>query len=175
VGWRRRLELFLGSRRNIAMFDSDDADEIRTGLQRLLNTIRGRVADDVYQAVGRICYSIAQTLPTNGRPSDPTDPNVNLIRQTGLNYLPQALDAYLSIPRTYAERRPVVSGKTPHDILMDQLNLMDTKMREAAEDLARSDTERLLTNARFLQERFATSSLQPAAVANQVQDGPHIL
>ena len=46
---------------------------------------------------------------------------------------------------------------------MDQLNLMDTKMREAAEDLAANDTERLLTNARFLQERFATSTLEPSA------------
>jgi hypothetical protein len=220
VAWRRRLELFLSSRRNIAgcilglagigllafgvtsgivgigvvaglyaigylaarpetglrltLFDTDDSGEIRKGLERLLQTIRGRVADDVYQRVGGICYSIVQTLPNDGRASDPTDPNVNLIRQTALNYLPQALDAYLSIPRIYAERRPVVGGRTPHDILMDQLSLMDTKMDEAAEDVARNDTQRLLTNARFLQERFAASSLEPATSA-QVQDGPHIL
>jgi hypothetical protein len=228
VALRRKLELFLSSRRNIAgcilglagiglfafgitsgivgvgivaglyalgylaagpesglrltFFESDDSDQIRKGLERLLYTIRNRVADDVYQRVGGICYSIVQTLPTNGRANDPTDPNVNLIRQTALNYLPQALDAYLSIPRIYAERRPVAGGKTPHDILMDQLNLMDTKMREAAEDIARNDTERLLTNARFLQERFATSALEPSAVAvgaattsGHAQDGPHIL
>src|SRR4051794_26979080 len=150
MAWRRKLELFLSSRRNIAgsilglagiglfafgvtsgivgigivaglyalgflaarpetglrltLFDSDDSDEIRKGLERLLFTIRNRVADDVYQRVGGICYSIVQTLPTDGHANDPTDPNVNLIRQTALNYLPQALDAYLTIPRIYAER-----------------------------------------------------------------------
>ena len=61
---------------------------------------------------------------------------------------------------------------------MDQLNLMDQKMKEAADDIAADDTERLLTNARFLQERFASSSLEPATAAvaaTQSHDGPGIL
>lgn len=222
---RRRLELFLTSRRNIAgcilgfagvgllifgvtsgpvglgvvaglyaigylaaqpekglrvsLFDTDDdAEDIKHGLERLLATIRYRVSDDIYQRVGAIAYSIVQTLPTDGRAIDPTDPNVNLIRQTALNYLPQALDAYLSIPRIYAERRPIAAGQTAHQVLIDQLNLMDQKMKEAAEDIARNDTERLLTHARFLQERFASSALQPSALsvgAGQSNDGPNIL
>jgi hypothetical protein len=166
-----------GTGLRLTLFDSDDSDEIRKGLERLLRTIRGRVADDVFQRTGAICYAIVQTLPNDGRASDPTDPTVNLIRQTTLNYLPQALEAYLSIPRVYAERRPVVSGKTSHDVLMDQLNLMDAKMREAADALARNDTERLLSQARFLQERFAGSTLEPVAVTTTggAQDGPRIL
>lgn len=222
--WRKRLELFLTSRRNIAgcvggvggiglllfgitsggvglgivaglyvigylaarpeqgvglsAIDSGDSADIKKGLERLLASIRFRVTDDVYQRVGSIAYSIVQTLPDNGRTVDPTDPNVNLIRQTALSYLPQALDAYLSIPRIYAERRPVAGGQTAHQILMDQLNLMDQKMKEAADDIAANDTERLLTNARFLQERFASSSLEPATAAvgaTQSHDGPGIL
>ena len=222
--WRKRLEFYLTSRRNIAgcigglagigllafgitsggvglgviaglytigylaarpekglgvdLFGNDDSDDIKRGLERLLASIRFRVTDDVYQRVGSIAYSIVQTLPSNGRAVDPTDPNVNLIRQTALNYLPQALDAYLSIPRIYAERRPVAGGRTAHQILMDQLNLMDQKMKEAADDIAANDTERLLTNARFLQERFANSSLEPATAtvaAGPSREGPGIL
>jgi hypothetical protein len=225
--WRKRLELFLTSRRNIAgcvggiggigllafgitsggvglgivaglyvigylaarpekgiglsLVDTGDSADMKRGLERLLASIRFRVTDDVYQRVGSIAYSIVQTLPNDGRANDPTDPNVNLIRQTALNYLPQALDAYLSIPRIYAERRAVSGGKTAHEILMDQLDLMDQKMKEAADDIAANDTERLLTNARFLQERFANSSLEPATAsvpANQMgqsHDGPGIL
>jgi hypothetical protein len=224
--WRKRLELFLTSRKNIAgcvggvggiglllfgitsggvglgivaglyvigylaarpeqgvglsAIDSGDTADIKRGLEHLLASIRFRVTDDVYQRVGSIAYSIVQTLPDNGRAVDPTDPNVNLIRQTALSYLPQALDAYLSIPRIYAERRPVAGGQTAHQILMDQLNLMDQKMKEAADDIAANDTERLLTNARFLQERFASSSLEPATAtaavgASQSHDGPGIL
>lgn len=222
---RRRLELFLSSRRNLAgtllglvgvglfivgvtagavgvgvvaglyaigylaarpeqglrlsVFDSDNSAEIRSGLERILAGIRYRVSDDIYQRVGAIAYSIVQTLPDSGHQVDPTDPNVNLIRQTALNYLPQALDAYLSIPRIYAERRPVANGKTPHQVLIDQLDLMNQKMKEASEDLARNDTERLLVNARFLQDRFANSALEPAIATvvggDPPQDGPRIL
>ncbi len=150
----------------LSLFETDDASQIRSGLERLLSSIRFRVSDDVYQRVGAIAYEIVQTLPTNGRDLDATDPNVNIIRQTALNYLPQALDAYLAIPRIYAERRQVSGDKTPHDILMEQLNLMADKMRETADDIARNDTERLLVNARFLQERFANNSLEPAVPAN---------
>ena len=144
----------------VTLFNTQDTRDITEGLNKLLVSIRFRVADDVYNEVGSIAHAIVETLPSNGTGINPADPNVNLIRQTALSYLPQALDAYLAIPRLYAERRPVQDGKTAHDILMDQLNLMDTKMKEMANAIAQNDTDRLLANARFVQERFASSSLQ---------------
>jgi len=145
---------------------SDDADQIRDGLQRLVISIHGRVADDIVARVQSIRDSILATLPQQGDQQSAVDPNVYLIRRTALNYLPQALDAYLAVPRIYAESRPVADGKTPHDVLLEQLTLMDSKMREVADDMVRNDTEKLLANGRFLQERFATSTLKatPAQV-----------
>lgn len=163
----------------VTLFGTQDTHDITDGLTRLLGSIRNRVADDVYNEVGSICRSIVETLPQNGTGIDPADPNVNLIRQTALNYLPQALDAYLAIPRMYAEGRKVQDSKTPHDILMDQLNLMDSKMKEMANAIAQNDTELLLANARFVQERFASSSLQltPAKVgiSSEGSDGTKIV
>ena len=163
----------------VTLFGTQDTHDITDGLTRLLVSIRNRVAADVYNEVGSICRSIVETLPQNGTGIDPADPNVNLIRQTALNYLPQALDAYLAIPRMYAEGRPVQDGKTAHDILMDQLKLMDSKMKEMANAIAQNDTERLLANARFVQERFASSSLQltPAKVgiSSEGSDGTKIV
>jgi hypothetical protein len=162
----------------LTLSNSQDSRDIRDGLNRLMTSIRYRVADDVYNRVGSIAHAILQTLPQDGGSIDATDPNVNLIRQTALAYLPQALDAYLAIPRIYAERRPISHGKTAHDVLLDQLNIMDAKMREVAEDIALKDTDRLLANVRFLQERFADSSLEldaarvPAPVSG---DGPRIV
>ncbi len=168
-----------GSRRarRGALSDSRDARDIRDGLNKLMTSIRFRVADDVFNRVGSIAHSIVQTLPGDGESFDATDPNVNLVRQTALAYLPQALDAYLAIPRIYAERRPIASGKTAHDVLLEQLNIMDVKMHEVAEDIARHDTDRLMSNVRFLQERFADSTLQldPAHVAAMAEgDRPRI-
>jgi hypothetical protein len=49
---------------------------------------------------------------------------------------------------------------------------MNTKMKEVANDIAQNDTERLLANARFVQERFASSDLQltPAAATASATD-----
>ena len=69
----------------------------------------------------------------------------------------------MALPRAYAERRPVASGQTPHDVLLGQLDLMDQKMREAADAILAHDSEKLLANGRFLADRFSTSSLQIGA------------
>jgi len=136
------------------------ADNVRTELDRLVISIHGRVADDIYVRVQNIRDSILATLPQDGQPGQSlADPNVYLIRKTALAYLPQALDAYLAVPRLYAERRTVADGRTPHDVLLEQLSLMDTKLHEVAEDLVHNDTEKLLVHGRFLQERFADSTM----------------
>lgn len=141
---------------------SQDADKVRYELERLIISIRGRVADDIYARVQSIRNSILATLPPDGAAGQSlTDPNVYLINKTALAYLPQALDTYLALPRIYAERRAVAEGRTPHDVLLEQLSLMDSKLHEVAEDAVRNDTEKLLANGRFLQERFSTSALKP--------------
>ena len=155
---------------SLTLFNTEDTRDIRSGLDRLLTSIRYRVADDVFQKCGSIAHSIVMTLPANGTGVDPVDPNINLIRQTALNYLPQALDAYLAIPRMYAERKVLDNGKTAHDVLMDQLNVMDAKMRDVAEAVAKNDTDRLMANVRFLQERFANSQLQVAGAKAAATD-----
>jgi hypothetical protein len=146
---------------------NQDADNVRLELERLVISIHGRVADDIYSRVQSIRDSVLATLPQTGDAGQSlADPNVYLIRKTALAYLPQALDAYLAVPRIYAERRAVADGRTPHDVLLDQLNLMDSKMREVAEDLVHNDTEKLVVHGRFLQERFADTTLKltPAKV-----------
>lgn len=144
-----------------------DADNVRSELERLVISIHGRVADDIYVRVQNIRDAILATLPQPGDAGQSlADPNVYLIRKTALAYLPQALDAYLALPRIYAERRAVADGRTPHDVLLDQLSLMDSKLHEVADDLVRNDTEKLLVHGRFLQERFADSTMKltPAQV-----------
>ena len=136
-----------------------------------MKQIRGRVAEDILERVQRIRDSILVTL--EAEPDRMAgDPTVHLIRQTALDYLPSALNAYLALPRAYAEGRGVAGGKTPHHVLLEQLDLLDTKMREAADAILAHDSERLLANGRFLADRFATSSLQldPVAVASPVPE-----
>jgi hypothetical protein len=145
-----------------------DASEIRAGLDRLLVSIRDKVAPDIFVNVASIRESIEATLAATPADLGASDRNVYLIRQTALDYLPAALSAYLALPRNYAEGRVVAGGRTPHDELRDQLRLMATKMQEVADDIARHDSDRLFANGRFLAEKFAPSSLSVDAAAASV-------
>jgi hypothetical protein len=144
---------------DIALDAAADEEEIRLGLNRLLKVIRGKVAADIQLRVERIRDSILVTLEAE-QDRVAGDLNAHLIRQTALDYLPTALSSYMALPRAYAERRPVAAGRTPHDVLLEQLDLIDAKMRETADAILAHDSEKLLANGRFLADRFATSSLR---------------
>ena len=139
---------------------AEDASEVRSGLERLVRSLRGKVADDLLAKVARIQGSILATLETEGSVGDAADPNVYLIRQTALAYLPDAFSTYLRMPRLMAERRAIAGGRTPHDVLLDQLDLMDRRLADVADDMARHDSDKLLANGRFLAEKFGVSALQ---------------
>ena len=158
VPGERGLEISIGA--------AQDSAQVRDGLDRLIRAVRGKVADDLYAKVVSIQASILATLAIEGAPGDSADPNVYLIRQTALAYLPDAFSTYLRMPRAMAERRAIAGGRTPHDVLLDQLDLMDRRLADVADDMARHDSDKLLANGRFLAEKFGVSSLQldgPAA------------
>src|SRR4029079_5525926 len=96
------------------------------------------------------------------RDRDPIDPNIHMVRQTATTYLPEALSTYRDLPRLYAERERVDGGRTPHDILLDQLYLMDLKVRQVAEDLVKNGSQRLPPPGRVPGERFPHSELGDA-------------
>ena len=133
--------------------------DIRDGLTRLVHGLRGKVADDLYAKAWSIRKSIVATLDVEAGERE-TDPNVYLIRQTALSYLPDAFATYLRVPRMFAEHRPLANGRTPHDVLLEQLDLMDRRLADVADDILRNDSDKLLANGRFLAEKFGTSSLQ---------------
>jgi len=139
-----------------------DADQIEAGLDQMLSAIRREIAPDIYEPVESIRDAIVFTLDHAGDLQ--TDPDIYTVRQTALTYLPEALSRYLSLPRAYAERQIVTDGKTAHDILLEQLKLMEEKAHEVAEAVIERQSQRLVTHGRFIAERFSDSALAPATV-----------
>jgi hypothetical protein len=137
-----------------------DSAQVRDGLDRLIRSLQGQVAADLIAKVVSIQASILRTLPAQGAEGDTADPNVYLIRQTALAYLPDAFQTYLKLPRQVAEQRPIADGRTPHDVLLSQLELMDQRLASVADDMARHDSDALLANGRFLADKFGVSSLR---------------
>ena len=120
--------------------------------------LRGRVPDDVLAAVGRVHGQVREVLERR-HALPPGSHDAFVVERTALDYVPTALESYLNLPRGYANRVPVSNGRTPRQILLDQLALLESKLGEVIEAIAKGDTDRLLAHGRFLEDAFAPSEL----------------
>lgn len=84
----------------------------------------------------------------------PFSQDLYLVRQTASDYLPRTLNAFLSLSAQNVDKPLPGSGKTAREELRAQLDLLDSKLDEIAQDLQRQDADRLLANRRFLESRF---------------------
>jgi hypothetical protein len=89
----------------------------------------------------------------------PFSQDLHIVRQTTADYLPRTTEAYLALP---GNDDPVVAatGKTALQELREQLQLLDSKLNDIAQDLQRQDLDHLLANRRFLEERFRLRELR---------------
>jgi hypothetical protein len=84
----------------------------------------------------------------------PFSHDLYLVRRTASEYLPRTIETYLSLSSRTRDGGLPTAGKTPLEELKEQLQLLDSKLDEIAEDLQRKDLDRLLSNRRFLEDRF---------------------
>ncbi|MBV9577010.1 MAG: hypothetical protein JO057_00320 [Chloroflexi bacterium] len=85
----------------------------------------------------------------------PFSQDLYLVRQTASDYLPWTINAYLATPTDAVDTpMPTNGGKTPRQELTSQLDLLDRKLDDIAQDLQRQDADRLVANRRFLEQRF---------------------
>jgi hypothetical protein len=153
-----RVRRYLARRKPIDLSTGFDAHNVKQALDTQVRMITGKVPPEVMAKVLKIRQTILGILPRSGS-LPPGSTELFIVERTATNYLPTSLQAYLDLPRGYATRHPVQDGKTSKDVLMDQLTLLETKMNEVASDVIRNDSDRLLANGRFLQERFGRSPL----------------
>jgi hypothetical protein len=138
--------------------------DISGALSRQLAAVRGKVPDDVYQKVISIQQTILSILPKIDR-LGPGSQDSFVVQKTATDYLPSTLQAYLNLPRAYATVHRMDDGRTAAQVLLDQLTLLDSKMEEVADAVNKNDTDALLANGRFLEDRFGGSSLKLPSVS----------
>lgn len=156
------IELFLSAvmpRRKPPKVDGAfDPAQVRLALDRQVRDITGKVPAEVMAKVLSLRQIITGILPSSGN-FPPGSLDLYVVERTATNYLPRSLDSYLSLPRLYATQHRMPNGKTPKEILLDQLTLLETKMAEVAQDVHRNDAARLLVHGRFLEDRFGQPPL----------------
>ena len=137
---------------------SFDPDSIRRSLQRQLDAARGKLSPAQQDKLQSISDTIMGILP-HYADFPPGSPDLFVVGRTATDYLPSALQAYLNLPRAYATLHKMPNGKTADEVLGDQLTLLAAKMDEVADAVHKKDSDALLANGRFLEEKFGASPL----------------
>lgn len=132
------------------------SDEVKETLDNLVRRSQGRVPDDVLEKITNIRAAIVSVLPQlQAMPGGLTHEAYNL-RQTALEYLPDALGKYLNLPASFAEQYRLSNGKTAKETLLEQLTLLEETVKKMVGDVYQDDTDALLIHGRFLKDKFAT-------------------
>src|SRR5262245_47038509 len=144
---------------NVALTGTSfDPESIRHSLNRQLDAARGKLPPPLAAKLQAISDTIMGILP-HYTDFPPGSPDLFVVGRTATDYLPSALQAYLNLPRAYATLHKMPNGKTADEVLGDQLTLLATKMNEVADAVHKKDSDALLANGRFLEEKFGASPL----------------
>jgi hypothetical protein len=141
------------------LLGGEEPSDLAAALDRQVGAVKGKVPDDVFQKVISIRQTILSILPKIDRLGQGSR-DAFIVQKTATDYLPSTLQAYLNLPRAYATVHRMGDGRTASQVLLDQLTLLDSKMDEVADAVNKNDTDALLANGRFLEDRFGGSALK---------------
>lgn len=134
------------------------ADDLLAALDRVEAMVAGGAVPAVVTSrVHRVDRTVRDTIPrlaTLGAGS----PQAYSVMATATDYLPEAVDGYLRLPRSWADSRPVDRGKTSLMVLVDQLDLLGSTMDDVFDAVCRADAAALVAHGRFLAEKFGAGS-----------------
>ena len=133
-------------------------DDLLERVARIETDIAGNVPEMVQARVGKIAGIVRDTVPRLDQ-LGPGSSQAHAVVATATSYLPEAVGAYMRLPRRYADKRPVSGGKTSLMVLCDQLDLLAAKMDEVFVAVCQADADALVAHGRFLQEKFGSGSL----------------
>jgi hypothetical protein len=134
-----------------------DAD-VLAALDAFISATDDKVPPIVEARILRIAATVRQTIPRLNQLGTGTA-DAHAVIRTATSYLPEAVGAYLRLPRDFADRRPVSRGKTSLSVLCDQLDLLATKMDDFFDAACRADADALVAHGRFLADKFGSGAL----------------
>jgi hypothetical protein len=134
-----------------------DAETLAT-LDAFVVDTKDKVPATVEARIEHIAATVRATIPRLDQ-LGPGSEKAHVVVRTATSYLPEAVAAYLRLPRDFADRRAVSGGKTSLSVLCDQLDLLSSKMDEVFDAACRADADALIAHGRFLAEKFGAGAL----------------
>ena len=114
-----------------------------------------RLPADARARLGALHFRCAEALAYLREREQDSGHSGFLLRQIAADYAPEAVQAYLKLPRSLADVTPLQGGKTGRTLLNEQLELLLGAVRDMLEGAAQAGSQHLLSHQRFLQGRFA--------------------
>jgi hypothetical protein len=145
-------------RKRVNVIAGVDPHDVTRSLEEIQRRTYGRVPADIARKISSIAATITDTLP-RADALGAGSPGQFVLVQCATDYLPTALQAYLDLPRNYADHQVVTDGKTPLQLLSDQLDLLGSKINDVADAVNKADTDKLIANGRFLADKFGHGPL----------------
>jgi len=129
------------------------ADDVRRELADLLGSMVGTVSPDVLARYESIHRRMLAMLPRMGQ-LEGSSQDLYILYRTASDYLPTAVRSYLSVARAGGAEQALPDGRTPRQAVLEQLDLIDSRIADIGDALDRNDLDRLLAHGRFLETRF---------------------
>ncbi len=126
-------------------------------LHDLAERVRPDVPSAVVARVSRIADLVDEIEPRLDA-MGLADVDAHSVTRTATTYVPEALEAYMRLPRSFADTRKIQGSKTALAVLCDQLDLLGAKMDDVYDAVHRRDAQALIAHGQFLQARFANGS-----------------
>jgi len=133
------------------------SEELLADLEAFTAQVDDQLPDPVASRVERVAGIVRETIPRLDRLGAGSY-QAHSVVATATSYLPEAVGAYLRLPRSFANNRPISGGKTSMMVLCDQLDLLGYTMNQVLDAVSRADAAALVAHGAFLNEKFGTGN-----------------
>lgn len=133
-----------------------DGLELAKQFDRLVAAWAPRLPEDALATLRELKRALAPLLPALSGPHGTlaTD-DAFFIRQAIVRYIPDAVNPFLALPADQVARQLPGHDATPTDLLLGQLALLGTRLREIGERQVLAQAGALARNKRFLERKLS--------------------
>ncbi|WP_026240193.1 hypothetical protein [Parafrankia discariae] len=134
-----------------------DPEELRSDLAAHDRRFLDQLPPDVETAYRKVTLGLRDLLE---RPAllRAGSPDTLVVERMVVDYLPTSVEAYLELPRAFADSHLVDGRLTARELLLEQLELLATAAEDVTTSAAWDASQRLAVQSRFLAERFGRTS-----------------
>ena len=128
-------------------------EQLRDALKKMVKQVRPKLSEELRPLMDTLSENLDYIIQKNSE-RDVGPFLSHFVQQTVSDYLPTAIEHYLSLPPAYRRLHVVNKGKTSRDLFKEQLQLLNSETEKVIEELHQQDVMSIQTHSRFLEDKF---------------------